>query len=186
MFSGFARFAKVGLAVTAAAVALGSFAAAGTAAPKPGFLPGTWIGQGTISGSVADGPMSAFFNGRVAFTLKVTKRLGVSGTGTWKLDMLGSQDAPSEYGVDATIVGAATIALDGTGANVTFSGTQRMQMEFRSAGKTRRGPVTEKQLNGRLAITRAGKCRVVGATVIQPGVTLNWSAKLKGSGTCNA
>jgi hypothetical protein len=63
---------------------------------------------------------------------------------------------------------------------------QRMQMEFRSAGKTRRGPVTEKQLNGRLVIMRAGKCRVVGATVIQPGVTLNRSAKLKGSGTCNA
>jgi hypothetical protein len=31
---------------------------------------------------------------------------------------------------------------------------QRMQMEFRSAGKTRRGPVTEKQLNGRLVIMR--------------------------------
>jgi hypothetical protein len=130
--------------------------------------------------------MSAFFNGRVAFTLTVSKSLAVSGTGTWKLDMLGSEDAPSEYGVDATIVGAATIALKGTGTNVRFSGTQRMQTEIRSAGKTRLGPVTERPLNGRLVITRAGKCRVVGSTPIQPGVTLTWSAKLRGSGTCNA
>ena len=186
MLSRLTRFARAGLALTAAAVALGAFAAAGSAAPKPGFLPGTWIGQGTISGSVDDGPMSAFFNGRISFTMKVSKSLGVSGTGNWKLDMLGSQDAPSEYGVDATIVGAANIALKGTGTNVTFSGTQRMQMQFRTGGQTKLGPVTEKPLNGRLVITRAGKCRVVGATVIQPGVTLNWRAKLKGSGTCNA
>ena len=115
MLSRLTRFAKAGLALTAAAVALGAFAAAGSAAPKPGFLPGTWIGQGTISGSVDDGPMSAFFNGRISFTMKVGKSLGVSGTGTWKLDMLGSQDAPSEYGVDATIVGAANDRPEGHG-----------------------------------------------------------------------
>jgi hypothetical protein len=165
--------------------ALGGASSAG-AAPKPGFLPGVWLGQGTIKGSIDEYGMSTIFNGRVAFTLKVSPKLAVSGSGSWKLDMLGVQDAPSDYGVDTTTVGTAAIGLSGTATNVGLSGMQHIEREIRSGGRSTRMAPLERPLSHRLVITRAGKCRVAGTTQIQPGVTLTWSAKLKGSGTCNA
>jgi hypothetical protein len=171
------------LAILAAA-AIGT-ASATQAAPKPGFMPGTWLGKGTIKGDVVDGPMATRFDGGITFTLKVNPKLGVAGGGTWQMNMLGRQDAPSSYRVDSTLNGLAAIKLGGTSTNVTFSGLQKITGEIRSGGVSR--PVSmQRQLTGRLTIGRAGKCLVRGVTVIQQGVTLTWSAKLKGSGTCNA
>jgi hypothetical protein len=171
-------------AVLATAAAFGS-ASATEAAPKPGFLPGTWIGKGTISGTSTDGPMTTHFSGGVAFTLKVSKNLGVSGGGTWRMSMLGSEDGPSEYAVDSTMNGTAAIRLGGRSTGPTFSGTQKVTGEIRS-GSMKQPISFERALSGKLAIVRAGKCLVRGATVIQSGVTLTWGAQLKGSGKCNA
>ena len=179
----FARLTKLSAtALAALAVTLATTATAGTAAPKPGFMPGVWVGSGTIKGSINDGGMYTMFNGRVSFTLKVSKSLGVSGTGTWKVDMLGAQvDAPSSYGVDATIVGTASIVLKGTSTNVTYSGKQKLMTQIRAGSRKTTLKESEADLFGRLAISRAYTCKVVGSTVIQPGVTLTWSARLKGS-----
>ena len=107
MFSGFARFAKVGLALAAAAVALGAFAQ--RARPHQAGLPSRDMDRpGHDLGLGRRRPDVGVLQRPRLLHLKVSKSLGASGTGTWKLDMLGSQDAPSEYGVDATIVGAAT------------------------------------------------------------------------------
>jgi hypothetical protein len=172
------------LAVVATSLALGT-ASATDAAAKPGFLPGTWVGKGTISGSSVDGPMSTHFDGGIAFTLKVSKKLSVSGTGTWTLNMLGSEDAPSSSAVDSTMRGSAAITFGGQSTGVTFTGLQKITGEIRSAGVARPFSM-QRPLTGRLTIVRAGQCFVRGATVIQSGVKLVWSAQLKGSGTCRA
>ena len=185
MFARLTKLSASALALAALAVTLATTATAGTAAPKPGFLPGVWVGSGTIKGSVTDGEMYTMFNGRVSFTLKVNKSLGVAGTGSWKVDMIGAQtESSTQYAVDATIVGTASIALKGTSTNVTYSGKQKLMTQIRAGSRRTTLKESEADLFGRLAITRAYTCKVVGSTVIQPGVTLNWSARLKGGGSC--
>jgi hypothetical protein len=178
---------RIGIAAAVAvlvAAAVG-FASSGNAAPKPGFMPGTWVGKGTIKGYVVDGPMSTHFGGGVVFTLKVSPKLAVSGSGTWRMSMLGSADGPSEWAVDSTMNGAASIRLGGPATAPTFSGTQRVTGEIRSGSM--KTPISmERPLTGKLTIKRAGKCLVRGVTQMQRGVTLTWSAQLKGSGKCNA
>ena len=65
----------------------------------------------------------------ISFTLKVSPKLASRGRGTWKLDMLGAQDGPPDYAVDATIVGAAALALKGTSTKVTFAGEQTLRRD---------------------------------------------------------
>jgi hypothetical protein len=184
MFQGLRRLTATAVALAALAIALAATATAGTAVPKTGFLPGTWIGQGTITGSVTEGDMYTMFNGRVAFTLKVDRKLGVSGTGTWKLDMLGTQEAPEQYRVDATIVGTASIALKGTSTRVTFSGKQKLMTQIRAGSRKTTLKESESDLFGQLVIASARRCNVVGVTQLQPGVKLTWSARFKGA--CSA
>ena len=156
-----------------------------SAKPKPGFLPGTWIGKGTITGTSTDGPMTVHFSGGIAFTLKVAPSLAAKGSGTWRLDMLGSEDAMSNEAVDSTMQGRAAIALRGSGSRIRFAGLQRVVGEIRSAGRST--PISfTRPLEGTLAITRAGKCKVSGTTVLPDGVKLVWNATLEGSSTCRA
>lgn len=172
------------LLVVLAALAIG-FTSASHAAPKPGFMPGTWVGKGTIKGYVVDGPMATHFSGGMAFTLKVSPKLAVSGSGKWQMSMLGSQDGPSEWAVDSTMNGTAAISLGGSSTGPTFTGTQKVSGEIRSGSM--KTPISmERPLTGKLTINRAGKCLVRGVTQMQRGVTLTWSAQLKGSGKCNA
>jgi hypothetical protein len=184
------RQRRLGLGVLLAVVAVATVVAAafvghGAAAPKPGFLPGTWLGTGVIKGQAVDGPMSTRFGGGITFTLKVSQARAVSGTGTWRMSMAGSQDAPADYAVSSTMKGSAAIRFAGRSTAPTYSGTQKVTGEVRSGGM--RQPISmTRPVNGRLAIGRAGACLVRGVTVIQQGVTLTWSAKLEGSGTCNA
>jgi hypothetical protein len=170
------------LTLTVAAFAAGT----ASAAPKPGFLPGTWMGKGTISGNVTDGPMSTHFSGGISFTLKVSPKLAVGGSGTRQLNMLGAQDAPSSYGVDTSMFGTASIRMTGTPTNVTYAGLQHITGEIRTAGVKRPLTIPDQKVAGRLVIKRAGRCKVTGTSTIQPGVTLTWGAQLQGSGTCNA
>ncbi|HXH97969.1 MAG TPA: hypothetical protein VNH40_12245 [Gaiellaceae bacterium] len=175
--------------IAAAAGSLALLAAAASAnaqaAAKPGFLPGTWKGQGVITGSVGDGPMATTFRGKVAFTLRVSRALRVSGTGIWKQLMLGSE-AAGDNAVNSTMKGSAALKVSGSATNVTFAGTQHVVGVVEAYGLKRALKPFDRPLAGRLVITRAGKCRVVGRSPIQPGVTLAWSALLQGSGTCNA
>lgn len=177
---------RLALAVVAVAAVLASLAAGSTdAAPKPGFLPGTWIGKGVIKGFVEDGPMATHFDGGIAFTMKVSPSLAVSGSGTWRMNMLGSQDAPSDYAVDSTMMGTAAVTFGGPSTAPTFAGTQKVVGEIRS-GSMKHPISMERPLSGKLTIGRAGKCLVRGVTQMQRGVTLTWSAQLKGSGKCRA
>lgn len=178
----FVTAALSALLLAAAAVAAGS----ASAMPKPGFLPGTWIGKGTINGSVSEYGMNTQFNGALTFTLTVNPELVVGGSGSWKLTMLGKQDAPDDYAVSTKTVGTAKVAFDGQATKPMFSGMQHIERLIGSAGHVRRFAPLDKRLTGRLVISRAGKCRVNGVTPIQPGVSLTWSAQLNGSGTCNA
>lgn len=156
-----------------------------SAKPKPGFLPGTWTGKGTITGSSTDGPMTVHFSGGIAFTLKVAPSLAAKGTGTWRLDMLGSEDAMSDEAIDSTMQGRAAISLAGSGTTITFSGLQKVAGEIRVAGTSR--PLSfSRPLNGTLAITRAGACKVSGVTRMPDGVKLVWSAVRKGGSTCRS
>jgi hypothetical protein len=172
--------------VLAAALLLGLIAAVGAATtadamPKPGFLPGTWIGTASISGSATDGPMHVKFSGRFTFSLTVSKKLAVSGRGHWALTMVGSEDAPARYAVNSNTVGSAAVAIKGTSTNVIYAGKQHIEREITMAGKTTQLPPIEADLKGRLPITKATTCKVSGGWQIQPGVTLTWSAKRKGS-----
>ena len=88
------------------------------AAPKPGFLPGTWNVTGTISGSAVDGPMSTVFSGSVRMTLKIGKTYRVGGTGTWQMTMRGTGP------VNSTMNGAAAVKLSGSAVDVRFAGQQ--------------------------------------------------------------
>jgi hypothetical protein len=180
------HFVTAGLAallLAAAAVATGS----ASAMPKPGFLPGTWIGKGTISGSVSEYGMNTEFNGALTFTLAVNPELIVGGSGSWKLTMLGKQDALDDhYAVSTKTIGTAKVAFNGPATKPTFSGMQHIVRLIGSAGHVREFAPLDRKLTGRLVISRAGKCKVHGVTPIQPGVSLTWSAQLKGSGTCNA
>jgi len=179
------RIIIAAIVLTLAAALAGSYSSSGGAAPKPGFLPGTWIGKGVIAGTVTDGPMTTHFDGGVTFTLKISKTLRASGSGTWRMNMLGSEDGPSDYAVDSTMNGTAPIRLAGSSTTPTFSGTQQIVGEIRSGSM--KTPISmTRPLNGTLKIGRAGKCLVRGVTVVQRGVTLTWSAQLKGSGKCNA
>lgn len=169
--------------ILALAALLATLAAApASAAPKPGFLPGTWVGTGTITGSSTDGPFTTHFNGGITFSLKVDAQLRVSGSGTWRLDMLGSENALSADAVDSSMQGTAAARFAGSSTMVSFSGTQTVVGEIRGYG-TKRPVSFTRPLTGLLQITRAGKCRVVGATRLPDGVELAWSAVLKG-GRC--
>jgi hypothetical protein len=181
MIEGLKRLTATAFALAVLAVGLAATATAGTAAPKPGFLPGTWIGQGTIGGSVTDGLMTTKFDGRVTFVVKVNNKLGVSGAGSWRQTMFGTQDAPAQYGVGAMITGTGAIALKGTSTKVTFFGKQKLLTEIRAGSRKTTKHESEADLSGRLVITKATQCQVSGKTEVQPGVTLTWSAKFKGA-----
>jgi hypothetical protein len=154
-----------------------------TAAPKPGFVPGTWVGTGTISGTTIDSPMTTRFNGGISFTLRVDHGLRVTGTGTWRLGMLGAETTGSDGAMTSKLKGSAAIALTGSGTAVAFKGTQRVAGAVTAYGVTR--PISfTRPLTGTLRVTKAGTCRVSGGTTLPGGVALRWSAVLKGSGTC--
>jgi hypothetical protein len=168
--------ATLGLVVTAAT--LGS-ASSTWAAPKVGFLPGTWVGTGKISGQTGDGPMSEEWNGNVRFTLVVSPGLTAGGSGTWALTMKGTGPVAS------TMNGSAALKMSGPATDVRYTGTQKISGSVSDGTRSTAINFT-RPLTGRLVIARAGKCRVNGSSPMGPGVKFTWSAQLAGSGTCNA
>jgi len=154
------------------------------AAGKPGFLPGTWIGNGAITGSLTNGRVSTALRGPIRFKLGVDKKLRVSGSGTWKLQRFAYEGAYHDA-ADTQLKGWAAIGFAGTSTKVTFSGTQYVIGEVMDSGIQR--PIRfERELDGRLVITRARQCELSGRMRVQTGLILSWSAKPKGSGCASA
>jgi hypothetical protein len=166
-------------AVAAVTLALAGLAHAGQAAPKPGFLPGTWNVTGTISGSSVDGPMTTVFGGSIRMTLKVAKSYKVGGSGTWQMTMKGSGP------VSSSMNGTAAVTLSGSSVDVRFAGQQSVTGTV-SDGALSTPIRMNRPLSGKLVIKRAGKCRVTGTAPMGGGARLTWTALLAGSGTCRA
>src|SRR5690606_29156600 len=116
------RSTRLWLAPLAAVACLGR---AGTstphAPPRRGILPRPWNGTGTSSGSAVDSPINTHYGGGIACNNRVDRKLRVSGTGTWRMDMLGSSDGPSDSAVDSSMQGSAAIRMGGSASGVTFS-----------------------------------------------------------------
>jgi hypothetical protein len=162
------------------AAALGG-ASASQAAAKPGFLPGTWKGTGTISGSSSDGVMSTRHSGQIRFTLIVRNDLSASGSGTWKVTMKGSGPESS-----STMTGTAALKLSGAAREVRFAGQERVTGFVTASGVKVPIRMAPRTLKGRLLIGRPGKCSASGTAPMGPGVSLKWTARLVINGTCNA
>jgi hypothetical protein len=136
-------------------------AAAGSdahAAPKPGFLPGTWVGTGIHKGVFTLAGNSSPTTGTVSFTLAVDKSLKASGTLMIKTTMHTSIED-----MRGTVVGTGTMKISGTGSDVRYSGTLALK------GKLTDGKVTipfrlTRPVSGGLRITRAGCTKVSGKT----------------------
>ena len=178
---------KLRIHTIVAALSLLLFAAAAGAASatqavaKPGFLPGTWKGTGTIVGSSSDGLMSTKHTGTIRFTLVVRPDLSVTGSGRWNVTMKGSGSDTSSL-----IKGAAALKLSGPATDVRFAGTQIVTGSITASGVTVPLRMKPRALSGRLVISRAGKCSANGTAPMGPGVSLKWSALLAIQGTCNA
>lgn len=163
------------LAAIALAVVAGAAPAAETLA-RPGFAPGKWVGTGTISGSGVDGPMRVVYGGKIRFALDVKPNLTATGTGTWAMTMKGSGP------VTGVMKGTAALELTGSGSDVRYSGTQRVSGTVTDG--TLSTPIRfTRQLKGRLVISRAGSCKVVGTSPMGGGAVFKWTAT-KGTGTC--
>jgi hypothetical protein len=165
-------------ALAAVTCALAADSQAAQAAPKPGFVPGTWQVAGTISGSATDGPMTTVFSGQVRFRLTVAKNLRVGGGGTWAMTMKGTGP------VGSTMNGTAAVKLSGTSIDVRFAGQQNVTGTV-SDGVLSTPIRMSRPLTGKLVIKRAGHCRVTGIAPMGGGATLTWTALLAGSGKCN-
>jgi hypothetical protein len=171
------------LALTLGIAALG--AASGTeAAPKPGLVPGKWIGTGTISGTSQDGELTTSNRGLVTFTVTVAADRSVSGSGTWKRTMTGS-------GLDtqSVIIGTASLKFSGPSTEVRFAGKEYAQGKVVVNGTTIQMGTKGLKLEGLLVLARAGDCTANGtAKMIETrgGLTLKWKAKRVIRGTCNA
>ena len=156
-----------------------------TAAPaahgiaKPGFGAGTWTGKGTLTAAPETaGGHTVRAGGSFDFTISVSKDGQVTGTGTWKIVQVGSGGD-----MESKTVMFAAVRFGGTATNVTYSGTQKMTTRIVAYGRVPFTSTKSRPYNGRLAITRAGHCRVVGGHT-NGGATVKWAAVLKGSGTC--
>ena len=161
--------------IAAVAVAVGG-AAKAQATAKPGFAPGVWHGTATISGTSTDGPMTTTFRGKVAFTLTVKRSLTAAGTGSWTMTMKGSGPVVS------TMTGKAALTFGGSGSDVRYTGKQKVSGTV-SDGTISRPIGFTRAISGRLIITRAGSCKVVGTGPMGGGLSFRWTAT-KGTGTC--
>ena len=175
MHSNVIRLAATAVAATAL---VASLATSVGAAPKPGFPAGTWIGKGTITGRglPTAGPPTVF-SGKFDFVMKVGRDGSVSGTGSWYRKMVGTG------AVSAVIVAKTRVKVAGDSTQPRLVGTYRVVGTFSGHGVTNTSTFAPVKLSERLVITRAGACKVTGRHTFN-GVTTQWAAQLKGSGTC--
>ena len=138
---------------------------------RQGLPQGTWIGEGTIAGSISDGALAARYDGALEFTLAVDEHRRVSGSGTW-LVSIGSRTAVTGPRLQA----AASLRLAGTPESVTFEGLQRVVGEV--GGADTRLPIRLRlPLRGQLELRSVDTRHAAGSSEIEPGVTLSWSAR---------
>ncbi len=152
-------------------------AAGASAAPKPGFAPGTWNGSGLTKGIFTVGGQSSTVDGTLRFKLTVAKDLKASGSLFMRMTMKTS--LPGD--LEGRTTGSGTLKLSGTGSRVHFAGTVQMK------GSITDGVMTVPfgrpvPLSGDLVITRAGCAKVVGKT--NANFPLKWTAARKGGSAC--
>jgi hypothetical protein len=145
-----------------------------SAAPKPGFEPGTWLVKGTMSGQSSEYGQTIRTKGSFTFTLRVGKNGAVGGTGAWRMTQLGSG------AISSKITGVAAVKLSGTPTQVRYGGTLVLTSKFSdgvvSGGNT---ATVKKPLSGGLTIKKALSCKVTGGQTID-GVVTTWTATLQG------
>jgi hypothetical protein len=104
--------------------------------------------------------------------------MSVSGSGSWKLQRFSPDDAAT-----AKVKGWAAITFDGTATHVSLSGMQYVIGEASTRGVPR--PMRfENVRDGRLVISRPGRCKAAGHAAAAQGAAFTWSATLKGSDGC--
>jgi hypothetical protein len=160
---------RKGLLVVMAVAAAGVAASLSTAAAKPGFAPGTWVGSGTQKGvfSVVPGSVSPV-DGRASFALKVSSSRRASGTLTLKTRM-----AVDHAGMHGVVLGSATVPLTGSGSELRYAGTMKLSGKL-SDGKLTLPFALAKPFSGRFLITRADCLSVAGKTDSQ--LAFAWKA----------
>lgn len=162
-----------GLVLAAASVHVASSADA----QATGLQPGTWVGTGTLEGSIDAGRGAIAVSGVLTFTLRVDEKLRIAGQGSWTLRKLGI--ANLGHGPAApTVKGWAALAFSGTRSSMSLSGTQYVIGEVAGPG-TGMPLRVENELEGYLALTRAGRCKLAGSARLGAGMTLRWSATQK-------
>jgi hypothetical protein len=161
------------------ACALGS-ASSTSAAPKPGFPSGTWIGNGQMFAETGfDGDLITSMSGSSSFKLKVSKSGKVTGSGTYTVLQTG--DGP----VASKITGVARITFSGTATDVRYVGKQVVTMKFGDAVHSNGNTIT-RNVSGKLTITKARSCRVSGGHLVpgggtgSPWIKFVWKATLQG------
>ena len=157
-------------------IAVAAFAAPSShAASKPRFPAGTWIGNGDISGGTTEYGQERRTSGKASFRLKVTRGGRVSGSGRWETTETGSG------AISATIATVAPVDFSGTPRRPTYAGTQTVTTSF-SDEVHDDGNTFTLPFSGALEIKRARRCRVTGEQTVD-GVSLTWTARLKGCGS---
>lgn len=164
------------LPLAAAVAALALLPAGASAAPKPGFAPGTWSGSGTTKGIFTLAGQSSPVDGSLRFRLTVAKNLAASGSMTLRSTMTTSIGE-----LDGRTTGSGTLRLSGTGSRVHYEGVVQMKGSLTDGvmivpfGR----PVS---LSGDLVITRAGCAKLAGRT--NQRFPLKWTATRRGGSAC--
>lgn len=163
---------RLSLAAAASLAALALVPAGASAAPKPGFVPGTWNGSGATKGIFTVGGQPSTVDGSLRFKLTIAKDLKASGSMTLRSTM-----RTSIGDLEGTTTGSGTLRLSGTSTRVHFAGTVAMK------GSLTDGVMTVPfgrpvPLSGDLVINRAGCAKVVGRT--NQNFPLKWTAQRKG------
>jgi hypothetical protein len=167
---------RLALPLAAALAALALVPAGASAAPKPGFAPGTWSGSGSTNGTFVLGGNASPVTGNVSFKLTVAKNLAASGSMTLRSTM-----TTSVGDLDGKMSGVGTLKLSGTGSKVHYAGTLQMKGSLTDGVMT--VPFGQAMpLSGDLVITRAGCAKVLGRT--NQRFPLKWTATRKGGSAC--
>jgi len=157
------------LAAVLAAGALGAAAGEVSAAARPGFAPGVWVGTGVQKGIFSvTGDDPSPVDGTVRFSLNVSRSFRATGSLVLKTRM-----EIDRAGLRGVLIGTATTKLTGTGSDVRFAGPLRLEGKLTDGTTTVPFTLT-KAVAGRLLVTRPGCTRVVGRTDSQ--LAFKWTA----------
>jgi hypothetical protein len=165
------------LAIVLGATALGA-ADSTHAGPKPGLMPGKWVGTGVISGSITDEVGTTRFSGKIGFRITIRKDLAVGGTGSWVKQMVGQGD-----GMSSSMTGIGTLYFGESPQGIKISYFEEVEGTVTVGGFTQPIKFETKTKEARLVITKARRCSAVGFIPAGGGMKMTWTAKRLGKCT---